>query len=86
MHWTENVIIGTEENIRRSLESVGRDVAATLAAAQTDDKKQALRLQTEKAKTLGIFGSPSFVVADELFWGDDRLEDALEFLTTMLPV
>jgi len=40
------------------------------------DNKQALRLQTEKAKALGIFGSPTFVVADELFWGDDRLEDA----------
>jgi 2-hydroxychromene-2-carboxylate isomerase len=28
---------------------------------------------------LGIFGSPTFVIGDELFWGDDRLEDALDF-------
>ena len=79
LHWTENLIIGTEENIRRSLESLGKDVAATLKAAQADNNKQALRLQTEKAKTLGIFGSPTFIVGDELFWGDDRLEDALDF-------
>lgn len=78
MHWTENVIIGTEENMRRGLESLGKDVAPTLAAAQADDK-QALRLQTEKAKTFGIFGSPTFIVGNELFWGDDRLEDALDF-------
>jgi 2-hydroxychromene-2-carboxylate isomerase len=79
LHWTEDVIIGTEENIRRSLESLGKDVALTLAAAQADNNKQALRHQTEKAKTLGIFGSPTFIVGNELFWGDDRLEDALDF-------
>ena len=27
----------------------------------------------------GVFGAPSFVVGDELFWGDDRLEDALDW-------
>jgi 2-hydroxychromene-2-carboxylate isomerase len=48
--------------------------------AQSDDNKTGLRQQTEQAKALGIFGSPTFVVGNELFWGDDRLEDALDFL------
>ncbi len=51
--------------------------AELLERAGTQPVKDALRRQTEEAVELGIFGSPSFVVAGELFWGDDRLEDAL---------
>ena len=35
---------------------------------------------TEEALAKGIFGAPSFSVEDEIFWGDDRLEDAIEYL------
>lgn len=42
------------------------------------ETKDLLRQQTERAMALGIFGAPSFVTDDgELFWGDDRLSDAL---------
>ena len=41
--------------------------------------KALLRATTEVAKQRGIFGAPTFIVGDELFWGDDRLEDALDF-------
>ena len=34
---------------------------------------------TEEAKKLGVFGAPSFSVGNEIFWGDDRLEDAIRF-------
>ena len=50
-----------------------------ITRAQSDDNKQALRGQTEHAKALGIFGSPTFIIGDEVFWGDDRLEEAMEF-------
>ena len=40
-----------------------------------------LENETIEAKSLGVFGSPSFVVSGELFWGDDRLEDALTWAT-----
>jgi 2-hydroxychromene-2-carboxylate isomerase len=79
LHWTEGVIIGTDENIRRSLSFVGQDADRIVALAQSDENKIGLRRQTEQAKALGIFGSPTFVVGNELFWGDDRLEDALDF-------
>ncbi|MBV8456239.1 MAG: DsbA family protein [Acetobacteraceae bacterium] len=39
-----------------------------------------LRERTDEARALGIFGVPTFVVGKELFWGDDRLEDAIEWL------
>ena len=35
--------------------------------------------ETGLARELGIFGSPTFVVGRELFWGDDRLEDAISW-------
>jgi 2-hydroxychromene-2-carboxylate isomerase len=47
--------------------------------ARQEDVKLRLREATEDAVRLGIFGAPSFVVGDELFWGDDRLDDALSF-------
>jgi 2-hydroxychromene-2-carboxylate isomerase len=79
LHWIEGVIIGTDENIRRSLNFVGQDPDRIVTMAQSDNNKTGLRRQTEQAKALGIFGSPTFVVGSELFWGDDRLEDALDF-------
>ncbi|MEL7255803.1 MAG: 2-hydroxychromene-2-carboxylate isomerase [Pseudomonadota bacterium] len=51
--------------------------ADLLDHAQTDENKHALRLATEEAGRAGMFGAPSFRVGDELFWGDDRLEEAL---------
>jgi 2-hydroxychromene-2-carboxylate isomerase len=50
-----------------------------LAEAGSPDAKAALRAQTEAARDRGIFGAPSFVVAGELFWGNDRLEAAIEW-------
>jgi 2-hydroxychromene-2-carboxylate isomerase len=55
---------------------VGLDVAATVALAGGPENKAALRAQTEEAVAKGIFGAPSMVVGEELFWGNDRLEEA----------
>ena len=50
-----------------------------IARAQSDQAKGALRTQTEEAARRGVFGAPTFFIGDELFWGNDRLDDALEF-------
>jgi 2-hydroxychromene-2-carboxylate isomerase len=50
-----------------------------LARAQSVEKKDRLRRQTEEAPRRGIFGALSFVLGDELFWGNDRLEQAIEW-------
>lgn len=57
--------------------SAGGDPEAVLEQAQSPASKLKLREQTEKAMRIGIFGAPTVVVGDELFWGNDRLEDAL---------
>ena len=50
-----------------------------LAQASTQPIKDALRASVEVAQAAGIFGAPSFTVGEELYWGDDRLEEALVF-------
>jgi 2-hydroxychromene-2-carboxylate isomerase len=47
--------------------------------AQDEANKLRLRNQTELARTKGIFGAPTFFVGEEMFWGNDRLDDALTY-------
>jgi 2-hydroxychromene-2-carboxylate isomerase len=47
--------------------------------AQAEPIKTRLRDQTEQARAKGIFGAPTFFVGTEMFWGNDRLDDALLF-------
>lgn len=54
-----------------------QDAGAWIARAATPEVKNGLRAQTERAVGHGIFGAPSFLVGEELFWGNDRLEEAL---------
>jgi 2-hydroxychromene-2-carboxylate isomerase len=62
------------------LVSLNIDPQTALDAAQSDNNKARLRSQTEAAQQLGLFGAPSFRTAGgELFWGNDRLEQALDW-------
>jgi 2-hydroxychromene-2-carboxylate isomerase len=61
------------------LQTLKLDPAAVLAAANAEPNKAALKAQTERAIKLGLFGAPSFTVGEELFWGNDRLEQAVSF-------
>jgi 2-hydroxychromene-2-carboxylate isomerase len=63
--------------IREILAAVGADGESIIAAASNDACKGALRERTAEALARGIFGAPMFFVGDEMFWGNDRLEDAL---------
>jgi 2-hydroxychromene-2-carboxylate isomerase len=62
-----------------SLRDGGQDPARVLALVNSEDTKAALDAETNAARELGIFGSPTFTVDGELFWGDDRLEDAISW-------
>lgn len=67
--------------IHAILTRLGLPADALLADATGDANKLALRRQTEKAAELGLFGAPSFITPDgEMFWGNDRLEDALAWV------
>jgi len=53
--------------------------AVLVEQAGRDEVKQALRRQVDRARERGVFGAPTFFAGDEMFWGNDRLEDALEW-------
>jgi 2-hydroxychromene-2-carboxylate isomerase len=75
----EGEVAGADPNFSRALRAAGQDPAATLARGAREEAAVALAEETERAMALGIFGSPSFVVDEEVFWGDDRLEDAISW-------
>ncbi|MEP3196416.1 MAG: 2-hydroxychromene-2-carboxylate isomerase [Lentilitoribacter sp.] len=71
----------TDELIIGILSDLEQDGEHLLNQAKTDQSiKDKLRQATEEAQTLGLFGAPSFITDDgELFWGNDRLEQALDW-------
>ncbi|KIC24532.1 MULTISPECIES: 2-hydroxychromene-2-carboxylate isomerase [unclassified Leisingera] len=69
--------IADETVLQRCLSTAGLD-RSLMQRAQAPDIKSALRTKTDEAIAAGIFGAPSFTSGAELFWGDDRLEQALE--------
>ena len=72
---------GGEENLRASLAECGQgqEIERILSMADSDDVVHSLDLETNQARALGVFGSPTFAVGPELFWGDDHLEDAVQW-------
>jgi 2-hydroxychromene-2-carboxylate isomerase len=66
--------------LHAALRRAGLDPYETLEALHSEEMKEKLREETAFAAGLGIFGAPSFMTQDgELFWGNDRLEDALDW-------
>ena len=77
--WGLDQDIGSEPVIADALREVGIDPVPAIARAGEDASKLALRQQTEQAVALGIFGAPTMIARGELFWGNDRLEDAIAY-------
>ena len=72
--------LGGREHVLQAAADVGLDAHAVGDATSDPEIKLALRTATDAAYALGAFGVPTIAVADELFWGDDRLEDAAVLL------
>jgi len=68
-----------EPELMATLKGIGQHPDEVLASAASEKMKAALQSQTDAARALQIFGSPNFVVGKEVFWGDDRLEDAIQW-------
>lgn len=70
--------INSRENIASILTDLEQPAEELLGKAQSEPIKALLRQQTEMAKARKIFGAPTFFANGEMYWGNDRLEDALE--------
>ena len=75
----ENKDPGNVDNLFPLLAGLGRNPQDVVATANGDEIRNEYRTTTEAARAMGIFGSPTFVCGKEIFWGDDRLEDAIDW-------
>jgi 2-hydroxychromene-2-carboxylate isomerase len=75
-NFAEAADISNPETVAACLRSVRQEPDEWMARAQSTEIKARLRAQTERAGARGIFGAPTFVSGDDLFWGHDRLEEA----------
>ena len=78
-NFVDDLDINDINNVRAALAPLVPDADAILSAAQGDDNKLRLRTQTEEAQRRELFGAPTFMVGDEMFWGNDRMEDAITY-------
>jgi 2-hydroxychromene-2-carboxylate isomerase len=71
--WARGENLGDPKVIDRVLEAAGLDAKRLLDRSAEPDVKNELRSTTDAAVERGVFGAPSFFVADELFFGADQL-------------
>lgn len=72
--WVEERDISDEATLAKILEETGNDAAAVLSAAKDPAVAKRYEDLSQEALEAGVFGSPSYVVDGELFWGQDRLD------------
>ncbi|HTH61478.1 MAG TPA: 2-hydroxychromene-2-carboxylate isomerase [Paraburkholderia sp.] len=77
LNYGEDRDVDTPEVATAVLEQLGLPAAQILDAALGEENRQRLRAATETARERGVFGAPTFFVGDDLYWGNDRLDDAL---------
>ena len=76
--WTKGLDMGQPELVAATLEAAGLPVEQLIAQSQAPQIKQRLLDNTQTAFERGAFGSPSFLVGDELYFGKDRLREVEE--------
>ena len=67
----------TEPNISEIFTELKLDKEQTISKANSEEIENEYLSNTDSARKNKVFGSPSFVVNSEIFWGDDRMEDAI---------
>jgi 2-hydroxychromene-2-carboxylate isomerase len=72
--WVEEQDISCAATLARIIDGVGYDSTRLLCDASTLRVTEEYRSYTERAIAAGVFGSPTYVVDGEVFWGQDRLE------------
>ena len=77
-YWKNNVDISKDSKINEILNNIGIDEKKFLSKIENIDIKEELKNLTNLAFEKNIFGAPTFVVNKKIFWGQDRLEYALD--------
>jgi len=72
--WVEERDMGNPEELHKIIKSQGLDAAELIATASSDETRARYQALTEEALERGVFGAPTYIYNDELFWGQDRLD------------
>ncbi len=72
--WAEERDIAEPETLRALAGELGLDGDRLLDAAASDEVRRAYEAGTEEAIARGVFGAPTYILEDEIFWGQDRLD------------
>ncbi len=78
-NFVDDVSINDTDAVTRALQAAGQPADEIIEQALEPANKGRLRQWTEEAQSRGIFGAPTFFVGEEMFWGNDRLDDAIAF-------
>lgn len=81
-HWGEGRSINTVEALAEEAEKLGIDGRAMIAGIDDPETKQQLRNDIDASLARGVFGSPTYIVDGEMFWGSDRLPMVEKWLET----
>jgi 2-hydroxychromene-2-carboxylate isomerase len=84
--WEQGRNMNDQTEIIDVLKAAGIDFEGILEASQQPDVKSTLLANTQSAFERGAFGSPTFFVANEIYFGKDRLREVEEEILRQLPV
>jgi 2-hydroxychromene-2-carboxylate isomerase len=68
-----------DDVLEPTIATLGKDAERIMELARSNAVRSELEQQTGIARELGVFGAPTFAVGSEIFWGDDRLDDAISW-------
>ena len=77
-YWKEDIDLSNEENIKILLKKLKIDEHDFFNLIKNQDTKDKLKQFTQKAFEKEVFGAPTFIANNKIFWGQDRLEYALD--------
>ncbi len=77
-YWKDNLDLNKKENIVKVLKNLEIDSKHFFEAIENENVKDKLKKFTLDAFKKNVFGAPTFIVNKKMFWGQDRLEYALD--------
>ena len=78
--WQKRIDMGDPDELQKVLKEAGLPAEELYEKSFSKEAKVELKANIQEAISFGVFGVPSMVVGQELFWGNDALSDVLNFM------
>ncbi len=75
----ENIEPGNSVSLKLAFQKINRNLENTIYLSNTEKINKVYEKNTSLAFSKGVFGSPTFLIGKEIFFGDDRFEDAIQY-------